>query len=126
VSKFWISSKADENLYTIMSELDIDRPTALKLALAKGLVEVGTVREPKKIKDHKREIPLDAVVKDDFLLIKHLIINQIQRPLEDAEIVPYVAHYINEGLAIMAEEINHLSEMDNYLLYLVTKHGKGD
>ncbi|MGA8942500.1 MAG: hypothetical protein WB502_07245 [Thermoactinomyces sp.] len=119
-----MSSEADGLIKKIITVLDLDinnsqsRPTVLKIAFAKGL---------KHVKDEPRDdfggggwvIPAGVIAKDtDYLLYKHLIINELQKPIDDKEVDQYLLRYIEEGLRVMNEEIDQLSPLENYMIKL--------
>jgi hypothetical protein len=119
-----LSEVGQTRLYRAMSELQMNdrRPEVLRIALAKGLAECEEVPEKPGGKVGW-EIPHGVVARgDEYLLFKHLIITRLQRPIDDDEVDDFMLRYIEKGLEIMEQEIDSLSDLDNYVLYLVSKH----
>lgn len=122
MARLTLSKQGHEYLPNVMVELGIDRPLALKIALAKGIASETLPKEEKK-ESSDFIFNTDVVAKDDeLLLVKHLIINKLKRKISDQEIDKYILYFIEHGLEIMNDEINKLSNLDNYLLYLMNKH----
>jgi hypothetical protein len=119
-----LSIEGEEKLITIMSELELNekRPEALRLAFVKGIASLETPPEKKERKT--RFVIPDGVVArgDDYILYKHMIIEKVGQPLDAKTVDDYMLRYIEEGLEMMATEIESLSNLDNYLLFLINKH----
>ncbi|MBO8161739.1 MAG: hypothetical protein H0Z24_08905 [Thermosipho sp. (in: Bacteria)] len=95
------------------------------MAFAKGLTAVPSLPEEVKRGKGKFEIGEGVVATgDEYLLFKHLIIQKAKRPLDKKEVDDYMLYLIEEGLKIMEREIDSLSELDNYLIYLVNSPGE--
>ncbi|WNR45123.1 hypothetical protein [Paenibacillus roseipurpureus] len=113
-----------EILDRVMIELGLqeDRPGALKLALAKGLSE--SVGEPPEITGPNSKFTVgDGVIAkdDDYQMYKHLIIQRLGHSIDDKDIDDYIHRFLEFGLSTMEHELNQLTDLDNYLLYLVEK-----
>ncbi|EMT44770.1 hypothetical protein [Anoxybacillus flavithermus] len=118
-----LSKHGYEILERVMTELEMERPTVLRLAFAKGLTESEVIQETKR--EPSWEFQTSIVAKgDDVLLIKHLIIDKLQMQIEEAKLDKLILDCIERGLEIMEQEIKQLSNADSYFLYLVQKHGK--
>lgn len=105
-----------------MAVLEIDRPSALRLAFAKGIAAKALPHEEKKVKS-KREFPSSVIAKGkEVALVHHLMINKLQRKIEEREIDRYILIFIEHGLEEMYSEIKQLSAADNYLFFLLDKH----
>lgn len=119
-----LSIEGEEKLITIMSELEFNdkRPEALRLAFVKGIASLEKLPEKKERKT--RFVIPDGVIArgDDYILYKHMIIEKVGQPLDAKAVDDYMLRYIEEGLEIMASEIESLSNLDNYLLFLINKH----
>ncbi|MFP4978263.1 hypothetical protein ACE6ED_22850 [Paenibacillus sp. CN-4] len=120
-----LSRDGEEKLMKLMSELDWNdkRPEALKLAFVKGLVSNEGVPEP------KERVKSDFMIGDgviargeEYILYKHILIDKIGQPLDAKKIDELILRYLEEGLEIISTEIDSLSDLDNYLLYLVENH----
>jgi hypothetical protein len=120
-----LSKKGEEFLSNVMTELEIDlkdRPDAIKIAFSKGLTAITLPSEEKR-ELSKFEFPTSVVAKsDDILLFKHLMIEKLQKKISDDEYDKYILLFVEHGLFIMNEEIRNLTDMDNYLFYLLDKH----
>lgn len=125
--RFTLTKQSTEILDRIMVELDLqdNRPEALKIALAKGLSE--SLQEPPEITDKSSGFTVgDGVIAkdEDYTLYKHLIIERVGKPIDDKDIDKFIQRLIEHGLSIMGKELDQLSDLDNYLLYLVEKPTK--
>jgi hypothetical protein len=120
-----LSIEGEDKLIKLMSELELNdkRPEALRLAFVKGIATFETPPEKKERKT--RFVIPDGVVArgDDYLLFKHMLVEKVGQPLDAKSVDDYMLRYIEEGLEIMASEIESLSNLDNYLLFLIDKHG---
>ncbi|WP_243387440.1 hypothetical protein [Bacillus kexueae] len=121
-----LSQEGYNYLETIMAELEMersDRPDALKIAFSKGIV-ANTLPTEEKKELSKFEFPISVIAKgDELLLAKHLIIERLQRKVDNYEFEKYILLFVEHGLKIMFSEIQELSSADNYLFYLMEKHG---
>ena len=122
-SRMKLSEDGTTKLDLVMAELPSlkSRPETLKVALAKGIAD--STGEPPLSPGKGWEIPAGVVAKeDDYLIYKHLMIEKLGFQLEgQKQIDDYLLRFIEEGLRIMADEIKSLSNMSNYMLYLVDK-----
>ncbi|MFB6367175.1 hypothetical protein ACFCP7_24630 [Paenibacillus elgii] len=121
-----LSIEGEEKLFRIMSQLEFSekqRPEALRLAFIKGLAETKGI--PEKVSRKTRfEFPQSVIAKgEEVVIFKHLIIDKAGEPLDDKLIEDYMTRFIEEGLILMSKEVEALSDLDNYMLYLVDKHG---
>jgi hypothetical protein len=119
-----LSKQGYQILERAMTELEMERPEVLRLAFAKGLTESETIQEIKR--EHSNfEFPTSVIAKgDEVLLIKHLIIDKVQTQIDETKLDKLILSCVEQGLEIMEQEMNELSNADSYLLYLVQKHGK--
>lgn len=119
-----LSIEGEEKLLKIMSELELNdkRPEALRLAFVKAIASLESLPE-KKDRKTRFVIPDGVVARgNDYILYKHMIIEKVGEPLDAKSIDDYILRYIEEGIEIMINEIEGLSDLDNYLLYLIDKH----
>jgi len=120
-----LSVESEQRLGRVMSHLELNdrRPDALRLAFVKGLRECKEI-PPKKEGKTGFVIPDQVIAKGaEYVLYKHLIIEKVGRPLDAKGVDDYMLRYIEAGLEMMEQEIASLSELDNYMLYLVDKYG---
>lgn len=82
-----LSEEGKEILDLIANSLEVDRPAAVKIALSRGLaVSNGPIITEFNGGKNKWTIP-DNIIKDkEFLLFKHLIINEVNQSLSDEEL----------------------------------------
>ncbi|HDX9588869.1 TPA: hypothetical protein ROX98_001833 [Bacillus pseudomycoides] len=110
-----LSGTGKEILDLLCEVLEIDRPQGVKIALAKGIAKAnGKIEDDFKDEKTKWTIP-DNIIKDkEFLLFKHLIINELQNPLNEDAIHQSMLMYIEYGFRIIKREIDNLSSLEDY------------
>jgi hypothetical protein len=116
--KLNLSGSGKNILDELCNRLNIDRPNGIKLAFAKGLAKTVGKIENSEFNDNgqKWTIP-DGIIRDkEYLLFKHLIINELQSPLNDDEVNKNLLLFIEKGLRIIENEINELSSLEDYRL----------
>lgn len=122
--RFSLTVEGEEKLIKLMSELNWTekRPEALKLAFAKGL-SAETVPVEREGKKSDFVIGNGVIAKgEDYILYKHILIEKTGMTLDAKAVDDYIVRYIEQGLDLIMQEIDSLSELDNYFLYLVNKH----
>ncbi|MDQ7235219.1 hypothetical protein QYM13_15685 (plasmid) [Bacillus pacificus] len=115
-----LSGTGKETLDLLCEVLEIDRPQGVKIALAKGIAN-ATEKINDDFKDGKTKwtIP-DNIIKDkEFLLFKHLIINEMQVALNEDEITQSMLLYIEYGLKVIKQEIDNLSSLEDYRIIVL-------
>ncbi|EJR92206.1 MULTISPECIES: hypothetical protein [Bacillus cereus group] len=115
-----LSGTGKETLDLLCEVLEIDRPQGVKIALAKGIAN-ATEKINDDFKDGKTKwtIP-DNIIKDkEFLLFKHLIINEMQVALNEDEITQSMLLYIEYGLKVIKQEIYNLSSLEDYRIIVL-------
>ncbi|MED0978144.1 hypothetical protein P4T48_00935 [Bacillus paramycoides] len=115
-----LSGTGKETLDLLCEVLEIDRPQGIKIALAKGIANAtGKINDDFKDGKNKWTIP-DNIIKDkEFLLFKHLIINEMQVALNEDEIAQSMLLYIEYGLKIIKQEIDNLSSLEDYRIIVL-------
>ncbi|PFJ44442.1 hypothetical protein COL01_30795 [Bacillus thuringiensis] len=115
-----LSGTGKETLDLLCEVLEIDRPQGIKIALAKGIANTtGKINDDFKDGKSKWTIP-DNIIKDkEFLLFKHLIINEMQVALNEDEITQSMLLYIEYGLKIIKKEIDNLSSLEDYRIIVL-------
>ncbi|UGB33144.1 hypothetical protein [Metabacillus sp. B2-18] len=110
-----LSGSGKEILDQMSQLLEIERPHGIKIALAKGISKFdGNFDIDYRDSKDKWNIP-DNIIRDrEYLLFKHLIIQEVQRPLNDEEITQFMLYFIEFGLKTVQEEINNMSSMEDY------------
>ena len=112
-SKFHISKEAKDIIDSLKVILNIDdTPIIVKLALAKGIAILQT-KEPidqEITKDKEKWLVPENIIKDrDYLLFKHLIINEYDMVVSDKDINKYFAYFIERG----ARELQKVEQAKN-------------
>lgn len=116
-----LTEEGVDHLSKVIEELNMERPDVIRIAFSKGLREFEGIPEDKGGKK-TFTFPINVLGKTfDFVLYKHLIIDKIRKKIEDEDLLNYLRLYIEEGLRIMSDEIDELTNLDNYLLKLVEK-----
>ncbi|MDM5237877.1 hypothetical protein [Bacillus cereus] len=115
-----LSGTGKETLDLLCEVLEIDRPQGIKIALSKGIANAtGKINDDFKDGKNKWTIP-DNIIKDkEFLLFKHLIINEMQVALNEDEITQSMLLYIEYGLKIIKQEIDNLSSLEDYRIIVL-------
>jgi hypothetical protein len=118
--KMLLSGTGKQILDRLCEVLEIDRPYAIKIALAKGLsISNGEVNSDFSDSNQKWTIP-DGIIRDkEYLLFKHLIINELEKALTEDEVHHHMILYIEYGLRIIEKEIESLSSLEDYRLTIL-------
>jgi hypothetical protein len=115
-----LSQNGKEILDKIAETLEVDRPMAVKIALAKGIaISNGAVME---VFDggHDKWIIPDNIIKDkEFLLFKHLIINEVNSPLDESELHKHMLAFIEKGLRRLDEDLMNKTSMEDIRLTIL-------
>ncbi|MFD1739510.1 hypothetical protein ACFSCX_23800 [Bacillus salitolerans] len=118
--KMNLSGTGKEILDHLCELLEIDRPFGVKIALSKGLSNTTNIC-PDEFKDNKPKwtIP-DNIIRDkEYLLFKHLIIEEIRAPLNEETINQQMLHFIELGLRIISNEIESLTSLEDYRIKIL-------
>lgn len=115
-----LSGTGKEILDRMCEHLEIERPLGVKIAFAKGIaLSNGDLSTEFKDSKSKWTIP-DNIIRDrEYLLFKHLIIEEVNRSLNDEEINNFMLYFIEKGLRNILEEIENLSSMDDYRITIL-------
>ena len=112
-SKFYISKEAKDIIDSLKVILNIDdTPVIIKLALAKGIATLQTIENVNQefTKDKEKWLVPENIIKDrDYLLFKHLIINEYDMVISDQDINKYFAYFIERG----ARELQKVEQAKN-------------
>ncbi|MBY3618584.1 hypothetical protein HGO21_03380 [Acinetobacter sp. CUI P1] len=120
-----LSVDGEAKLIKLMGELNWNekRPEALKLAFVKGLASTDGIPNARNDKKSEFVIGNGVIAKgEEYILYKHILIDKVGESLDAKAVDEYIIRYIEEGLDIITAEIDSLSDLDNYLLYLIDKH----
>ncbi|WP_375105970.1 hypothetical protein AB9L15_01705 [Lysinibacillus fusiformis] len=107
-SKFYISKNAKDFIDSLKVSLEInDTPTVIKLALAKGLSSLSSPMSIEKVDNSNGQwlVPENIIKDREYLLFKHLIINEYNNLISDHDINKYFAFLIEKG----TEELKQLN-----------------
>lgn len=122
-----ISKDTAEKLDQIMIELEIPstkRAEAYRLAFAKGIDSKRSINPNIEMGD-MYEFKSGIMYKHfDETVIKHLVINKMKEPIDQYDFNKLILSLITNGVDEMYEELQKLTNADNYLLYLFDKHQK--
>lgn len=109
----------------IMSQLEIPstkRAEAYRLAFAKGIDSVRDIDPDIKM---GKMYEFKSSILYTFLeesVIKHLIISKLGKPIYEYDLDKLILSIITNGINDMHNELNILTDADNYLFYLFEKH----
>ena len=115
-----LSEEGKEILDNIAAVLEIERPMAIKIALAKGIsISEGVVIEDYNDGKNKWTIP-DNIIKDkEFLLFKHLIINEVNMPLNEDELHKHMLAFIEKGLRKLKNDLKNKTSLEDFRLKIL-------
>jgi hypothetical protein len=115
-----LSQQGKEILDKIVENLEIERPNAVKIALAKGIsISTGPALEVYDGGQEKWTIP-DNIIKDkEFLLFKHLIVNEVNMTLDETELHKHMLAFIEKGLRRLYEDLKNKTSMEDFRLTIL-------
>lgn len=115
-----LSGGGKEILDNLCELFEVERPFGVKIALSKGLsISNGVVNTEFKDDKQKWTIP-DNIIRDkEYVLFKHLIINEVGTTLNDDEINHHMLAFIEHGLRHIQSEINSLSSLEDYRIKIL-------
>ncbi|WP_421377970.1 hypothetical protein ACOJQI_11810 [Bacillus salacetis] len=118
--KMSLSEKGKSILDNMVDLLEVDRPQALKIALAKGIAESSDAfNADYSTGKNKWTIP-DNIIKDrEFVLFKHLIINELNKPLTDEELHNAMLTFIEHGLRLVDKLHENKTSMEDFRLMIL-------
>ncbi len=115
-----LSEEGKEILDHVTTLLEIDRPMSVKIAFAKGLaVSNGAIVNEFQKGSNKWVIPEGIIKGKEFLLFKHLIINEINESVDEDEIHQHMLAYIEKGLRIIYSEISNKTSIEDLRLTIL-------
>lgn len=114
-TKFNISKEAKDIVDSLKVSLDInDTPVIIKLGLAKGISLLDPSEEIQKFEGTGYWLVPENIIKDrDYLLFKHLIINELSQVISDTDINKYFAFYIEKGLREIQNQIDNKTSFED-------------
>jgi len=115
-----LSEEGKEILDLITNILEVERPMAVKIALARGLaISTGPVNEEFHMGFNRWTIPDNIIKEKEFLLFKHLVINELNESLDDEEIHKHLIKYIEKGLRKLKEDYEQKSSLEDFRLMMI-------
>ncbi|MGE1102037.1 hypothetical protein [Peribacillus simplex] len=107
-------------LEQIMGSLEVERPLAVKISLAKGIsCSDGEIIDEFVGGKNKWTIP-DNIIKDkEFLLFKHLIINEAKKSLDDESLHKYMLSFIEKGLRVLKNELDEKTSIEDFRITIL-------
>jgi len=109
-----VSRTGKELLDSLCEKLEIERPLGVKIAIAKGLAHGGVLNKDE-YKDGKPrwEIP-DSIIKErEYLLFKHIIINETQKVMSAEEINEMLLLSFESGIRILTNELAEQTSLED-------------
>ena len=118
-SKFNISKVIID---TLKVSLDInDTPSVIKLGLAKGISLLDPNEETQKFEGSGNWLVPENIIKDrDYLIFKHLIINELNLVISDTDINKYFAFYIEKGLRVIQKQIDNKTTFEDIRVLILS------
>jgi hypothetical protein len=120
--KMNLSGTGKEILDYLCELLEIERPLGVKLALSKGISNsLNTSPEADQYKDNKPKwtIP-DNIIRDkEYLIFKHLIIEEPGRTLGEDDLNQKMLSFIERGLREIRSEIDSLTTLEDYRIKIL-------
>lgn len=118
--KLILSGESRKIIDELMVLLDFSRPQMVKLSLAKGL---SIANGPSKLENfdlkEKWEFGESIIDGSEFLLFKHLIINEQKRNLSEEEVSQYIGNYIEIGSRELKKAMETKSSIEDLRLALL-------
>lgn len=121
-TKFNISKEAKDIVDALKVSLDInDTPSIIKLGLAKGISLLDPTEGIQKFDGTGNWLVPENIIKDrDYLLFKHLIINELESVISDADINKYFAFYIEKGLREIQKQIDTKTSFEDIRVLILS------
>ncbi len=114
-----LSEEGKQILDDVVNHLEVDRPHAIKIALAKGIAVCTNPSLEAITGGNKWTIPDNIIKEKEFILFKHLIINEAERSLNDEELHQYMIAYIEYGLRTIKELQSEKTSMEDVKLMIL-------
>ncbi|MGE6683227.1 hypothetical protein [Paenisporosarcina sp. NPDC076907] len=118
--RMYLSEEGKKILDLIVEVLETERPMVVRIALAKGIsVSNGPVEDVFPNSKNKWTIP-DNVIKDkEYLLFKHLIINEVQKTLDEDHLHQHMILFIEKGLQTLKQEYERKTSLEDFRLSIL-------
>ncbi|MCK6207696.1 hypothetical protein KZX50_19835 [Bacillus infantis] len=113
-----LSEEGKNILDQVADLLDVDRPQALKIALAKGISESNGAINVNY--DVGKKWPIPDIIKDrEYVLFKHLIFNELNESLSDTELHKAMVSFMEHGLRLIKELHKNKTSMEDFRLMIL-------
>ncbi|MCT6922149.1 MAG: hypothetical protein M3Z34_08750 [Staphylococcus epidermidis] len=121
-TKFNISKEAKDIVDALKVSLDInDTPSIIKLGLAKGISLLDPSVGIQRFDGAGNWLVPENIIKDrDYLLFKHLIINELNLVISDTDINKYFAFYIEKGLREIQKQIDNKTSFEDIRVLILS------
>jgi len=115
-----LSEEGKRILDELVDVLEVERPMVVKISLAKGIaVANGPITDDFSGGKNKWTIP-DGIIKDkEYLLFKHLIINEVNTALSEDDLQKYMLAFIEKGLRILEDLLKNKTSMEDFRLLIL-------
>lgn len=114
-----LSGTGKELLDSLCARAEVERPLALKIALAKGIALGCFELEPPKDDKPKWTIP-DGLIKDrEYLLFKHLVIQEQQKIMDEEAVSDFILAYIEGGLRALQQVTEAQSSLEDFRIKML-------
>lgn len=119
--RFAISMDSKDVLDKLCSVLEVERPSGVRIALAKGIASTQSISQSCSISGTGKWTVPDGIIKgQEYILFKHLIINEQNTMLDEENITKHLANYTEKGLLIIEQELREVSSLEDYRLSILT------
>ncbi|MGO4890410.1 hypothetical protein ACJ2A9_21900 [Anaerobacillus sp. MEB173] len=110
-----LTGTGKELLDNLCDRLEVERPFGIKIALAKGIAHANGTVEVNVIENKAKWTIPDNIIRDkEYLLFKHLLINELTTPLNEEEVNQTMLTFIEYGLRIISNELSEISSIEDY------------
>lgn len=115
-----LSEEGKEILDLIANTIEVERPVAVKIGLSRGLATShGPLDHEYNLGKNKWTIPDNVIKEKEFLLFKHLIINEVNKNLDEHELHKHMELYIEKGLRQLKIDIENKSSLEDFRLTIL-------
>ncbi|MGD6943927.1 hypothetical protein ACQCT6_18075 [Cytobacillus gottheilii] len=115
-----LSEEGKGILDMVANTLETERPVAIKVALSRGLaISNGPVNDEYILGKNKWTIPDNIIKEKEFLLFKHLIINEVNTSLDDHELHKHMELFIEKGLRQLKADMENKSSLEDFRLIIL-------
>jgi hypothetical protein len=117
--KVSISMDSKEILENLCGMLEVERPLAVKIALAKGIASYDKMHTLSHNGSGKWAVPDGIIRGNEFILYKHLMINELDKMLDEDETNKFLGLFIEKGLLVIKQELSEISSLQDYRITIL-------